>query len=260
MPNIPNYLLYFRDDLRLSTWILWGAVIQSVITIILPTRIALLPAVLLLGTRIVLSTLRNEGLLQSSEAEAVVPGRYTAQIPNPDGSFPPTASAKEICIFIIATRSNHPKGRFAPGISEITDYFRNMWQDASRNKEKWGYLGKTPTLIATEEDCTNTMVWISYWRSLEDLHLFASGETHRSGWDWYNREQKRYPHIGIQHETYLAPKGHWENIAYNFRPFGIGKTKHAVRNEDETHFISPLQPTSGAAWKSMKSRMAMSEE
>lgn len=138
MPNIPNYLLYFRDDLRLSTWILWGAVIQSVITIILPTRIALLPAVLLLGTRIVLSTLRNEGLLQSSEAEAVVPGRYTAQIPNPDGSFPPTASAKEICIFIIATRSNHPKGRFAPGISEITDYFRNMWQDASRNKEKWG--------------------------------------------------------------------------------------------------------------------------
>ncbi|KAL9601155.1 MAG: hypothetical protein Q9179_002959 [Wetmoreana sp. 5 TL-2023] len=262
IPNIPNYLLYFRDDLRLSTWILLGAVIQSLLVITLPHHVALLPAALILGTRIILSTLRNEGFLPSSEAEAVVPGRYTAQVPNPDGSIT-TASANKICIFIIATRSNHPKGRFAPGINEITDYFRRMWQDASRNREKWGYLGKTPTLIATEEDCTNTLVWISYWRSLEDLHSFARGETHRAGWDWYSKEQKKYPHIGIQHETYLAPKGHWENIAYNFRPFGIGKTKHLVRGEvgdAEGRFISPLQLTSGDAWNSMKSRMGMAEE
>ncbi|KAL8724487.1 MAG: hypothetical protein Q9166_007921 [cf. Caloplaca sp. 2 TL-2023] len=260
MPNIPNYLLYFRDDLRLSTWILWGAAIQSLLVIVLPQRIALLPAVLVLGTRIMLSTLRNEGLLQSSEGKGVVSGRNTAQIPNPDGSFPTTASANQICIFIIATRSNHPKGRFAPGLDEITNYFRDMWQDASRNRETWGYLGKTPTLIATEEDCTNTLVWISYWRSLEDLHSFARGETHRAGWDWYTEQQKRYPHIGIQHETYLAPQGHWENIAYNFRPFGIGKTKHMVQDKDGSRLISPLQPTSGAAWKSMKSRMALADE
>ncbi|KAL8702648.1 MAG: hypothetical protein Q9201_004173 [Fulgogasparrea decipioides] len=220
IPNIPNYLLYFRDDLRLSTWILLGAVIQSLLVITLPHHVALLPAALILGTRIILSTLRNEGFLPSSEAEAVVPGRYTAQVPNPDGSIT-TASANKI------------------------------------------YLGKTPTLIATEEDCTNTLVWISYWRSLEDLHSFARGETHRAGWDWYSKEQKKYPHIGIQHETYLAPKGHWENIAYNFRPFGIGKTKHLVRGEvgdAEGRFISPLQLTSGDAWNSMKSRMGMAEE
>ncbi len=137
-PNIPNYLLYFRDDMRLSTWILWGAVIQSMLVVALPIYVALLPATLMLGSRIVLSTLRNEGFLPYNSTKKVVPGRSTAQIPNPDGTFPVTASAKEVCIFIIATRSNHPKGRFAPGLDEITNYFRTMWQDVSRNREKWG--------------------------------------------------------------------------------------------------------------------------
>ncbi len=138
MPNIPNYLLYFRDDMRLSTWILWGAVIQSMLVIALPLYVALLPAALMLGSRIVLSALTNEGFLPYNGTKTVVPGRSTAQIPNPDGTFPATASAKDVCIFIIATRSNHPKGRFAPGLDEITNYFRNMWQDVSRNREKWG--------------------------------------------------------------------------------------------------------------------------
>lgn len=138
MPNIPNYLLYFRDDMRLSTWILWGAVIQSMLVITLPHYVALLPAVLMLGSRIVLSALTIEGFLPYNGTKTVVPGRSTAQIPNPDGTFPAIASAKDVCIFIIATRSNHPKGRFAPGLDEITNYFRNMWQDVSRNREKWG--------------------------------------------------------------------------------------------------------------------------
>ena len=138
MPNIPNYLLYFRDDMRLSTWILWGAVIQSLLVVALPRYVALLPAALMLGSRIVLSSLTNEGFLPYNDPKPVVTGRTTAQIPNLDGTFPATASAKDICIFIIATRSSHPKGRFAPGIDEITNYFRNMWQDVSRNRDKWG--------------------------------------------------------------------------------------------------------------------------
>ena len=83
-------------------------------------------------------------------------------------------------------------------------------------------LGKTPALLAMEEDCNNTMVWISYWKSVDHLHAFAQGDVHRAGWDWWNGN-KKYPHIGIQHEMYYAPRGHWENIAYNFRPFGFGR-------------------------------------
>lgn len=85
-----------------------------------------------------LSTLRNEGFLPYDGANGVVTGRSTAQIPNPDGTFAAAASAKDVCVFIISTRSNHPKGRFAPGIKEMSAYFREMWQEAIRNREKWG--------------------------------------------------------------------------------------------------------------------------
>ena len=138
MPNIPNYLLYFRDDMKLSTWILWGACLQSLLALFLPRYVALLPAVTMLATRILTGMLRNQGLLPNPGFNNVKLGRLTAQIPNEDGSFSKTAAAKDIVVFIIATRSHHPKGRFAPGLDEITNYFRRCWQDAATNREKWG--------------------------------------------------------------------------------------------------------------------------
>ena len=139
-PNIPNYLLYFRDEMALSTWILWGACLQSLLVLILPFYVAVMPAILVLGTRLVYSTLQIQGLLPYSGSERVNYGRMTAQIPNEDGSFPAAPSDKDVVVFIIATRSSHPKGRFAPGLEEITDYFRKMWQDLSANREKWGCM------------------------------------------------------------------------------------------------------------------------
>lgn len=136
--NMPSYLLLFRDDMRLSTWILCGAAIQSLLFIALPHYLALLPAMLTLGVRVVLSILRNEGFLPYDGAKGVVPGRSTAQIPNSDGTFAATASAKDVCVFIISARSNHPKGRFAPGMNEMGGYLGEMWQEAIRNREKWG--------------------------------------------------------------------------------------------------------------------------
>lgn len=82
--------------------------------------------------------LTNEGFLPYDGAKGVVPGRSTAQIPNSDGTFAATASAREICVFIISARSNHPKGSFAPGFKELGAYFGEMWQEAIRNRDKWG--------------------------------------------------------------------------------------------------------------------------
>ena len=138
LPNIPNYLLYFRDDMRLSTWILWGAFFQSLLGLFLPRHVAFLPTATVLVSRLAMAILRNEGFLPDNSEFNVRHGRLTAQIPNEDGSFPTAATAKDIVVFIIATRSNHPKGRFAPGLDEITNYFRACWQDAAANREKWG--------------------------------------------------------------------------------------------------------------------------
>ena len=70
----------------------------------------------------------------------------------------------------------------------------------------------------------NAIVTITYWKDIEHLHAFAQGPTHREGWDWWAAENKKYPHLGIMHETYAVPKGGWENIYQNFQPFGMGKS------------------------------------
>ena len=68
-----------------------------------------------------------------------------------------------------------------------------------------------------------TVVTLSYWQDLDHLHAFAQGASHRAGWDWWTKVAKEHPHIGIMHETYCAPNGHWETICQNFQPFGMGE-------------------------------------
>ena len=68
-------------------------------------------------------------------------------------------------------------------------------------------------------------VTLSYWKDLPSLYAFAHSQSHRDVWDWWNSNLKggRIPHLGIFHEVYAVPKGHWENIYVNYRPFGMGK-------------------------------------
>jgi hypothetical protein len=54
------------------------------------------------------------------------------------------------------------------------------------------------------------------------LQAFALGPAHRKGWDLFAATTKQNPHIGIMHETYAVPKGHWETVYLNFTPFGMG--------------------------------------
>jgi heme-degrading monooxygenase HmoA len=127
-------------------------------------------------------------------------------------------------ISLLISRLHSPRGRFAPGFSEIGNYFGEMWRDCAKNREHNGFLGKTSTLIATDEDCNNTMCWLSYWKDLDSLQAFANSPVHSKGVRWYlSTGLKSYPSIGILHETYAIPKGQWETISYNCRPFGIGK-------------------------------------
>lgn len=84
-------------------------------------------------------------------------------------------------------------------------------------------LGKANTMqMATAGG--NALVTISYWKDIEHLHGFAHGPTHRLGWDWWAAQNKKYPHIGIMHETYAVPKGAWENIYQNCHPIGMGES------------------------------------
>jgi hypothetical protein len=67
------------------------------------------------------------------------------------------------------------------------------------------------------------MIWISYWKSVEHLEAFAQSDVHRVGLEMFNKGRKKNPHCGLLHEMYAVPKGHWETIYANFKPFGLGK-------------------------------------
>ena len=76
----------------------------------------------------------------------------------------------------------------------------------------------------TPETTDFTLLVLSYWKDVEALRAFAQGPAHRAGWDWWNKVTRSHPHLGIMHEVFAAPKGHWENIYINFKPFGMGES------------------------------------
>ncbi|KAJ8066261.1 hypothetical protein OCU04_005343 [Sclerotinia nivalis] len=147
-------------------------------------------------------------------------------------------------------------GRFAPGFSHVSELISDMWRDAITNKATSGYLGKTSTLVGTDDENCNVMIWISYWKSIEHPQRFANGDSHRKGWDSYLRGE--HPHLGIMHETYDVPAGNWETICHNFTQFGLGKTEQLINPDPEVkpdstskeNYTSSLVEAKGASWKS----------
>lgn len=135
-----------------------------------------------------------------------------------------------------------PDGIGDAGFQELGVHFRAMWKELEQNREKWGcehvmasnsrlnryplnllVLGKTATFGGLTPDVKHTVLTLSYWKDLDSLNAFAQGPLHKAGWAWWNKSTKTLPHLGIMHEVYAAPKGNWENIYVNFRPFGMGK-------------------------------------
>jgi hypothetical protein len=77
-------------------------------------------------------------------------------------------------------------GRLAPGFLEAGKIFTKMWRECGTNREKYGcefpllldnqsasstntgisVLGKTSTLMGSQEKGGMTMVWITYWKDI----------------------------------------------------------------------------------------------
>lgn len=106
-------------------------------------------------------------------------------------------------------------------------------------------------------------VFISYWRTIEDLHAFAHGPVHRPAWLWWEKTIKQHDMVGINHEIYEADKGHWENMYVNFQPTGLGATTFLRRGdkleggEVSDEWISPLVDASRGKLRSSSGRLEM---
>lgn len=83
-----------------------GACLQASLLIILPSRVAIAPAVLLLSGRALVSLMTLLGALPDSSMKDVRVGRYSAQIPRLNGSFSEKASDQDVVVMILGAQSN----------------------------------------------------------------------------------------------------------------------------------------------------------
>lgn len=73
-----------------------------------------------------------------------------------------------------------------------------------------------------------TTVMIQYWQSTEHLLNYARGQKHLAAWRAFNQKASATNAVGIYHETYVVPKGHYESIYGNMPIYGLAKAKNHI--------------------------------
>lgn len=239
-----------------------GASLQAAAILIFGQR-ALVATGILLAWQLGIGLLKDRGVIKSDRGEAVNWGKWSAQFPtaqvSPSGSSR-SSGGDEIVVFVLGSRSNHVRGRLAPGYEDLGDFFADMWDDINKNQKANGFLGRTSTLMSSDEETGSTMCWLSYWKDIESLQAFANSPVHRKGFSWYmTTALKHFPTTGIMHETYRIPKGNWEAISLNMPPFGVSSTRYSVEDKEtgEVELVSPLVKANGKLWETMRARMAV---
>jgi hypothetical protein len=93
-----------------------------------------------------------------------------------------------------------------------------------------GFLGYQPALQGVRGGGS-----IQFWRSLEDLQLFAHepNDMHVLAWKWVN-ENVRNGEVGFWAEIYLIEDGNYETFYREMPPKGLGSPTRLVPMADQT--------------------------
>jgi len=243
-----------------------GASFQIILVVILPTRYAIMPALLLLLHLIVSTVLQSRSRAANPFLAGTVFGKTSAQLPKI--SYDPRAAnktafgsqpaAEGVVVLHLGVRLNHPLGVLAPGAKEIGDEFARCNEAVLERADVFGCLG-TSIWRAGERDRANTLMNVYYFRNLEGLNAFAHDPIHRQAWDAYNRVSKKlgYTHIGVFHETFYCPPGGYETVYVNTPPTLMGATSVKTFNEatGEEEWIRPVVNADTSALRSQFGRM-----
>ncbi|CEL11225.1 hypothetical protein ASPCAL14328 [Aspergillus calidoustus] len=226
----PPISAMIRDNMTLSSWLLLGALLQAIAIYTLGPLTAL-PAAAIITYRTLDHLLMACKLTRNRYMDGVLRTKVSGQYPRPDGSFEGTPAAESIVVFRLGARSNHPLGVLAPGMRALGKYVREMAQDMTGDAEKYGVLG-LERWGKLQDPAGNETMYLFYLRDYDGLHRFAHDKLHMDGLAWWTTIVKDHPHISILHETYVVPRGQWENIYINSKPTGMGNTWFPSRDED----------------------------
>lgn len=142
-----------------------------------------------------------------------LPGRTTA------------AAEGDVVVLLIGMRINHfwAVHHWLPVLLAMPRMLRELARDKDR-----GLLGHV-LLTASPR----TYYVVQYWESKEKLYAYAASPDmfHRRAWAMMNRKEhagKMRQHVGLWHETYIAPEGSYESIYADMPPFGLGAATGVV--------------------------------
>ncbi|KAK9452458.1 hypothetical protein V1511DRAFT_200246 [Dipodascopsis uninucleata] len=236
-----------RDQFSITTWLLFGAAIQSTCFMLpIPRAYVIAPSIFYLSLKALSTLLITLNITTNTFLDGTLATKFTALIPNSDGTFASHSTPKEddtrIAVLLLGFRVNHPLGILAPGAKETSDHFATMIESLESNSQTNGYLGSTSYLNASGSRPTKSELMITfYFRSLDHIHHFAHGPVHRDGWNWWNKTIKAHRHLSIMHEVYEAPKGKFENVFVNANPEGISATVYPIQDKDgKISWLSPI--------------------
>jgi len=216
-----------------------------------------------LAFRIVSAVLINFKFLNNPYLQGGLRRRTTALVPNDSGELAEPGQ-EGVTILLLGAKSNHPFGFFAPEFLQTFSWVDKMNKEFDMpDKIPKGFLGQTQY---TRKDERNAMefLFISYWRNIDDLLLFAHSPLHREAWIWLEKTTRDHAYIGFNHEIYEAPPGHWENIYMNFQPTGLGATTVLRKKGGEgmetgvvpDEWISPLADANQRKLRTTAERLA----
>ncbi|RDW87057.1 monooxygenase fmaE [Aspergillus mulundensis] len=236
----PSPTVILRDGLTLSTWLLVGGVLQGLAIRTMGYK-SLLPAALILSYRALDTALMTLSLKKNHYMDDVIMRKYSAQYPT-NGSFASTTNpntgqedgdpaSTPLVVFHLGAKCNHPLGLLAPGFKELGDWAERLYESLRVNPSKYGLLGMTRFVGAAEASGNETLS-VMYFRDYEGLHAFAHDLMHAESVRWWSGIVKRHPHLAIWHETYVVPRGCWENIYAQAGVTGMGDTFFPVVDKE----------------------------
>ncbi|MFF4578712.1 DUF4188 domain-containing protein [Streptomyces sp. NPDC001389] len=135
-----------------------------------------------------------------------VPGRTTAALEG------------DAVVLLIGMRINHfwAVHSWLPVFTGMPRMLRELKKDRARGLLNHVLLTASP----------RTYYVVQYWESREKLYAYAAAPDalHHRMWAAINRRERAggmRRHVGLWHETYVAPQGSYEAVYFDMPPFGL---------------------------------------
>ncbi|MFE3635655.1 DUF4188 domain-containing protein [Streptomyces cellostaticus] len=137
-----------------------------------------------------------------------------------------TAAADgDVVVLLIGMRINHfwAVHQWFPVMLSMIRMLAELARDPGR-----GLLGRV-LLTASPR----TYYVVQYWESREKLYAYAASPDmfHHRAWTAVNGKERQgrvRGHVGLWHETYIAPEGSHESIYFDMPAFGLAKAHGQV--------------------------------